>query len=318
MGSKFSKVSIKFKNSNSSKNLSSPSPSISSDNTITTLATLASSSSETFRFENGRRYVGDNTFRYLLPNDDEEIDRLQLQHYLLRYVWQNNFSSPVNEILLSGADVLDVGCGPGTWILEMATEYPQSRFIGIDIAPIFPSEIKPFNATFQKLDVTYRLPYDDDTFDFIHIRLMFVALRENDWKETVFPELFRILKPGGYIESHEFDFNIVNSGPNMTCLVNGFAQYFKGENVNIFVCPLIPGFLQEANFININVINQSAKYGSWDGRFGKFAIDDFLMLFQAVKYKLCLVMKIEEDEYTDILSKLEEEVNEHQTSYKVY
>ncbi len=103
----------------------------------------------------------------------------------------------------------------------MASGYPKSHFIGIDIAPIFPLEIKPANTKFQKQDVTYRLPFEDNSFDFIHMRLMLAALHENDWKENVFPELFRVLKPGGYIESHEFDFNIVNQGPCMKLLVDG-------------------------------------------------------------------------------------------------
>jgi tRNA G46 methylase TrmB len=31
-------------------------------------------------------------------------------------------------------NVLDVGCGPATWLLELATEYPANNFYGIDIA----------------------------------------------------------------------------------------------------------------------------------------------------------------------------------------
>lgn len=43
-------------------------------------------------------------------------------------MFQWNFISPVHESFSSGEKlkVLDIGCGPGTWIMEMATEYPNS------------------------------------------------------------------------------------------------------------------------------------------------------------------------------------------------
>lgn len=43
-------------------------------------------------------------------------------------MFQWNFISPVHELLVSEKKhkVLDIGCGPGTWVLEMATEYPNS------------------------------------------------------------------------------------------------------------------------------------------------------------------------------------------------
>ncbi|MGQ0536614.1 MAG: SAM-dependent methyltransferase [Methanobacteriota archaeon] len=34
--------------------------------------------------------------------------------------------------LEAGADVLDLGCGRGIWILRMAQQFPRSRFVGVD------------------------------------------------------------------------------------------------------------------------------------------------------------------------------------------
>lgn len=31
-------------------------------------------------------------------------------------------------------NVLDAGCGPATWLLELSTEFPASQFYGFDIA----------------------------------------------------------------------------------------------------------------------------------------------------------------------------------------
>ena len=65
---------------------------------------------EDFRFIDDRRFHNAENSKYVLPNDDDEFDRLHLQHIVIRYAWQGNFASPVEYILNSeGAKVLDFG-----------------------------------------------------------------------------------------------------------------------------------------------------------------------------------------------------------------
>jgi len=65
---------------------------------------------EDFRFIDGRRFHNAENAKYDLPNDDDECDRLHLQHFVLRYAWQGNFASPVEHIL-NGKDVKILDCG---------------------------------------------------------------------------------------------------------------------------------------------------------------------------------------------------------------
>jgi hypothetical protein len=46
---------------------------------------------------------------YVFPFDNDEVDRLTLQHYIFQNIWGSNFSSPVDNLLQDGAKVLDVG-----------------------------------------------------------------------------------------------------------------------------------------------------------------------------------------------------------------
>jgi hypothetical protein len=46
---------------------------------------------------------------YSWPKDNEVIDLLHLQHYLFKYIWQKNFSAPIEHKLKANAHVLDVG-----------------------------------------------------------------------------------------------------------------------------------------------------------------------------------------------------------------
>lgn len=66
--------------------------------------------------------------------------------------------------------MLDLGCGPGAWAMEIAGEYPKSSIIGIDMTPMFPREIKPTNCAFYQYNVLEGIPFDDDTFDYVFMR----------------------------------------------------------------------------------------------------------------------------------------------------
>ncbi|RUS24639.1 hypothetical protein BC938DRAFT_473290, partial [Jimgerdemannia flammicorona] len=74
----------------------------------------------------GRQFKAHGNPKYMLPGDDEELDRLLIQHYAVRFMFQGNYRAPIKAALERGITVLDVGCGPGAWTLEMATDYPCS------------------------------------------------------------------------------------------------------------------------------------------------------------------------------------------------
>ncbi|CAG8826027.1 34791_t:CDS:2, partial [Gigaspora margarita] len=89
--------------------------------------------------------------------------------------------------------------GAGSWLLEMSTKYPLSKFIGIDISPIQPSFIKPKNAEFIEANILECLPFLNDTFDFVFQRVLFSGIPSKEWL-SIINELVRVLKPGGFLE----------------------------------------------------------------------------------------------------------------------
>ncbi|KAJ7597490.1 hypothetical protein C8J56DRAFT_920209 [Mycena floridula] len=107
-------------------------------------------------------------------------------------------------------NVLDLGCGTGTWVVDAAKEFPQCDFVGFDLVNIqiplsaldspISSRIKWVHGNF----LTTKLPFEDDEFDHIHIQSIAVAVPENKWG-TLFEELNRVLRPGGSIEIIEDD-----------------------------------------------------------------------------------------------------------------
>ncbi|KAI8084758.1 uncharacterized protein BX664DRAFT_337711, partial [Halteromyces radiatus] len=108
--------------------------------------------------------------------------------------------------------VLDIACGNGVWILDMAHEFPNVEFYGFDISEVFPTSIRPKNAYFKLFDMNQGIPYPDSFFDFIRMHDVLTCFASNDIKFIIL-EIRRCLKPGGYVELRELDPTISNAGP---------------------------------------------------------------------------------------------------------
>ncbi|RUS17424.1 S-adenosyl-L-methionine-dependent methyltransferase [Endogone sp. FLAS-F59071] len=121
------------------------------------------------------------------------------------YRRHSNYQAPVTESLKKGIKVLDVGCGTGVWSFELATEFPNSIFIGTDITNVFLATAakSPPNLKFLEADTLAGLPFEDNTFDYVFQRLQVGSFSMNAWP-GVLRELLRVAKPGSYIELCEY------------------------------------------------------------------------------------------------------------------
>src|SRR5256885_2028280 len=67
--------------------------------------------------------------------------------------------------------VPSVRCGPGTFICEMAADYPKSYYVGVDLISAYPST-RPHNVNFIQCDLLKGLPFKENTFDFVYVRYL--------------------------------------------------------------------------------------------------------------------------------------------------
>ncbi|KAJ3545024.1 hypothetical protein NM208_g2720 [Fusarium decemcellulare] len=147
-----------------------------------------------YRHENGRTY-------HRLPNDDEENDRLDLQHNLCLLTFDNKLGlSPPNLPGSNVQRVLDVGTGTGIWAVDFGDEHPDAEVIGIDLSPIQPTCIPP-NVEFVIDDIEDDWDYLGE-FDYVHSRFMNLSIQ--DWKGYL-ENIYKNLTPGGYVELQEVD-----------------------------------------------------------------------------------------------------------------
>lgn len=160
--------------------------------------TSLASSIRNYEYSNGRRYHGYRSGAYVLPNDDEEQDRLDLLHHIfLLMLGGKLINAPLKA---SPHRVLDIGTGTGIWAIDFGDENPASQVVGTDLSPIQPGWV-PSNVSFYiddaESDWVYRA-YEH--FDLIHGRGLSGAI--NDW-DRLCRQCFDNLLPGGWLEFQE-------------------------------------------------------------------------------------------------------------------
>ncbi|KAJ3867835.1 S-adenosyl-L-methionine-dependent methyltransferase [Lentinula novae-zelandiae] len=158
-----------------------------------------------FSERDGRLYQADTvTSPYPLPVDTPENQRHSALHKALKELIENNYIGPVQEVLAlqEGQEkvAIDLGCGIGEWVMEMAKEFPQVSFYGLDVVPIanrYPDE----NVQFELHDITEPLRWANSSVDLLHARSIFMTVRDYS---VIVQEAARIIKPGGIFLSGEW------------------------------------------------------------------------------------------------------------------
>ncbi|KAJ5716760.1 hypothetical protein N7488_002406 [Penicillium malachiteum] len=166
------------------------------DDDLSDLTSLSSTVLE-FEYENGRRYCSSHSGNYMMPNDEEEQDRMDLTHHIwLMLLGGELYNAPITS---SPQHILDLGTGTGIWALDIAEKFPSARVTGNDISPIQPSWVAP-NVEFILEDFETEWQYKLNHFDFVHARCLAGCV--TDWPSFL-KQIFNHVKPGGYFESHE-------------------------------------------------------------------------------------------------------------------
>ena len=94
------------------------------------------SSIERYPMENGRRYHAYKDGSYVMPNDESELDRLDLTHNMIKITMGMKLHiAPIEK----PKKILDIGTGTGIWAIEMADEYPDAEIIGTDLSATQPT-----------------------------------------------------------------------------------------------------------------------------------------------------------------------------------
>ncbi len=142
-------------------------------------------------------------------SNKEEIQRLLIQDQMVTKGMGGPLAEQPDPTVFQ--QVLDVGCGTGGWLIELAKAFPTlTHLVGVDISGKMISYAREQAAeqqvadriTFHIMDALRKLEFPDDSFDLINQRLGMSYLRTWDWPNLL-GEYLRIGRAGGVIRITE-------------------------------------------------------------------------------------------------------------------
>ncbi|KAK4209159.1 S-adenosyl-L-methionine-dependent methyltransferase [Rhypophila decipiens] len=164
--------------------------------------------------EHGRTYHRFREGKYPLPNDQQEQDRLDLQHAM--FVITTHGKLHLAPIGNNPKNILDIATGTGVWAIEMAQLYPNAEVTGTDLSPIQPEYI-PANCQFEIDDAEEEWLFSKK-FDYIHGRALLSCFRDPLY---VIQQAYDSLAPGGWLEFQDgtFPMEYVDGPPPENCAI---------------------------------------------------------------------------------------------------
>lgn len=209
----------------------------------------------------------------------EELRRLQVQEHLITVA--------LGGVLPEQSDparfqhVLDVACGAGGWLIELAKTAPTiSQLIGVDIsrrmieAARAEAEAQQVQerVEFRLMDALRLFEFSADVFDLANMRFALSFLRTWEWPQ-VLRELQRVTRPGGIIRVTDADLPDQSSSPALLRLFRLLAQAYS--QAGKYFRPLAGGIAedlasllkqQDLQEVQIRVYRPEIRVGTVEGQ----------------------------------------------------
>lgn len=119
-----------------------------------------------------------------------------------------------------GARLLDVACGTGRTLAQLAVAHPALKLYGLDLSPYYVQEARQTLADVPDVSLVAEnaeaMPFADALFDVVTSVYLFHELPKNARRRVV-AEMARVLKPGGLL------------------VIEDSAQYAEAEEIAVFL-----------------------------------------------------------------------------------
>lgn len=232
---------------------------------ISTYTASVTSSIYNYPSQHGRTYHAYRAGRYALPNDQTELDRLDLHHHLVfRAMKDKLYFAPI-PAGFSGR-TLDLATGTGIWSIEFADTHTAATVIGNDLAPTQPTMVPP-NVFFYIDDVESDWDHSPaKAFDFIHGRFLAGAIA--DWP-ALLRNCFAHTNPGGYVEFQDWNTWLYSQNGTLPpdSALNRFHQITcAGRHAQGFSMrpgPDLEKYIRDAGFVDVTVTKLHLPLGPW-------------------------------------------------------
>lgn len=171
--------------------------------------------------------------------------------------------------------VLDIGCGPGGWVLDVAFAYPEAEVSGIDISTSMIDYANArarteqrYNASFGVMDINQPLDFPDASFDLVNARFLFSVVKRDAWMCFI-AECTRLLRPGGTLRLTEMSDVVTTSSAQMQ-MSHLFHQFmwrhgydFAGDHArSMGIAIVLPHFLRNSGYQDVHHIFHALEWST--------------------------------------------------------
>ena len=206
----------------------------------------------------------ENINQYVIDAENAtEMARLLEQDKQMTGCMGGVFSERRPEEFSSIKQVLDLACGPGGWVHDVADSFPRMEIVGVDLnermigyARAHAHVRKLANASFRVMDVTKPFDFPDESFDLVNARCIFAFMSPQHWP-SLLKECKRVLRPGGTIRFTEGEWGVGTTPAYETYLAFFFeamqraGRSFSATGRHVGITPVLARMLREAGFQHI-------------------------------------------------------------------
>lgn len=181
--------------------------------------------------------------------------------------------------------IVDLGCGPGGWVLDVAFALPGANVEGVDISRTMVDYANArartqhlLNASFGVMDLTKPLDFPDASFDLVNARFLFAVLKRDAWLPFL-RECTRMLRPGGLLRITE----PVQFATTSSAAVNQLLELlitqalwqagygFSPDGHSFGIIHMLPHLLRQQGYQQVQVMAHSfefsAKTDAWPDQY---------------------------------------------------
>ncbi len=162
--------------------------------------------------------------------------------------------------LLAGQRVLDLACGVGAMIGQLATRFPTLQLVGVDhqLPALHIAQAQHPIAAYLQADAV-ELPFANASFDFVHGSWLLEHLQS---PQTVLREVHRVLRRGGHCQFSEVDntsFWMTPEDPDVCAVQEALNRAQIAGGGDPYIGRRLDHLLRDAGFVQVDVHAQALR-----------------------------------------------------------
>lgn len=218
--------------------------------------------------------------------------------------------------------VLDIGCGAGDWLIDLACHYPGIQMYGLDINHETLKQARErclynhlTNIRWRQIDTVQDVPLPNSYVDLIHLRRCHYWIAPQRWR-AFFAACTRLLKPEGWISVADIEV-VELSSPAFVTLQSALWHTLKRLNhcmdptgITYGNLPRLPGMLHASSFDQVSYELHAIDLGFMSGLSGQYFLSNALQNLYSTRDIIIAQGELSADTFDALFSQLQADLQD--------